>query len=347
MTRKEVIDRYNLWWDNQADDLTIGVGFYTPDVDWDKLPNQKNINDYTAEQFAKNIVKFNSNVVYEGDTLPYYNMDCFGPGVLSAYMGARVDNSTGDIWFRTDGVDLDKLKWEVDYQNQYLTKLIDICDYVYDEVEDEIIIGMTDLGGIIDVLSTFREGENMFFDMMDEPDSVKDAIRQITNRWHEVYDYLNERVYSRLGVYSNWARVFSDVPNYSIQADAVAMLGPNHFDEFVYESLVEQCRRIPRTLYHLDGENAVIHLDKLLGIDDLNAIQWISSPQYSMYTDLAMDIYKRTLEAGKSVQLKYGDIYDVAKTIDKLGTTKNVATMFNYYPIEKYNEIMRVYHSIK
>jgi hypothetical protein len=67
--------------------------------------------------------------------------------------------------------------------------------------------------------------------------------------------------------------------------------------------LTEQCSRLDYALYHLDGTQCIRHLDALLAIPGLAAIQWTpqagrpraGSPEW-------YGLYKRILQAGKGVQ---------------------------------------------
>jgi hypothetical protein len=56
-------------------------------------------------------------------------------------------------------------------------------------------------------------------------------------------------------------------------------------------------------MFHLDGTQAVIHLDSLLAIDALDAIEW--TPQAGIESGghpRWFPLYKKILNAGKSVQ---------------------------------------------
>jgi len=65
------------------------------------------------------------------------------------------------------------------------------------------------------------------------------------------------------------------------------------FKEFVFPYLQEQCSRLGFTLYHLIGPEAIRHLDQLLKIPELTAIQWVpgagnppnESPTCSPFTE--------------------------------------------------------------
>lgn len=53
------------------------------------------------------------------------------------------------------------------------------------------------------------------------------------------------------------------------------MIGTDMFEEFVLHTLQRDCLALTNTLYHLDGEGELRHLDRLLSIPALKAVQWV------------------------------------------------------------------------
>jgi hypothetical protein len=79
------------------------------------------------------------------------------------------------------------------------------------------------------------------------------------------------------------------------------MISPKMFNEFFLEELVEECRHLEASVYHLDGPDALCHLDSLLAVKELNAIQWIYGAGHGRPTDW-IDLYQRCQQAGKGLQ---------------------------------------------
>lgn len=76
------------------------------------------------------------------------------------------------------------------------------------------------------------------------------------------------------------------------------------FREFVVPCISEQCRWLDNSLYHLDGTQAMCHLDALLEIEELDAIEW--TPQAGIEPGPHPrwhEMYKKIIDAGKSVQI--------------------------------------------
>ena len=89
------------------------------------------------------------------------------------------------------------------------------------------------------------------------------------------------------------------------------------FDELYIR---EQCQRIDYTLYHLDGVGAIHHLDALLEIQELNAIQWtpgVGEPQGG--SPKWYDLYKKILASGKSIMACWVTLDELRPLLDNIG----------------------------
>jgi ABC-type sugar transport system ATPase subunit len=85
-------------------------------------------------------------------------------------------------------------------------------------------------------------------------------------------------------------------------------------------ALTAQCKWLDHSLYHLDGTQAIVHLDTLLQIEPLDAIEY--TPQAGIETGGHKrwhEMYRRILAAGKSVQVVNVEIPEVMPLLDALG----------------------------
>ncbi len=102
-------------------------------------------------------------------------------------------------------------------------------------------------------------------------------------------------------------RIWGPGKTAKVQCDACAMFSPEMFRDFVKPALAEQCAWLDHAIYHLDGTQCICHLDHLLAIDSLRAIEW--TPQAGIEGgahERWFPLYKRILDAGKSVQIMGG-----------------------------------------
>ncbi len=162
---------------------------------------------------------------------------------------------------------------------------------------------MTDLGGTLDVLASFRPAERLLTDFYDQPDRVEELTWQLHDLWWRYFDRLDAIL--RAGAdpgYTAWTPLFSEKPYYMLQCDLCYMIGPAMFERFVLPELAASCRRLGNPAYHLDGPGQIPHVDLLLGIPELKAVQYVPTVSARDATQYA-DLYRRIRDGGKRIQV--------------------------------------------
>ena len=91
-------------------------------------------------------------------------------------------------------------------------------------------------------------------------------------------------------------------PSYITQCDFCYMIGSPMFREFVLDTLCEDTQRLEHTIYHLDGVGQLNHLDDILAIKDLSAVQWIYGDGKPSAVHW-LDVYRRIAAAGKGMMI--------------------------------------------
>ena len=120
-----------------------------------------------------------------------------------------------------------------------------------------------------------------------------------------------------------------------LQCDLSAMISPEHFREYVLDSLKEQSKHVDNVLYHLDGPDAIRHLDALMEVDGIKALQWTSGDAGPDGTLPDWDvIYDKAIAAGKSIWVKVysGDIDDWIKNCERLVMKYGSHSIFFLFP---------------
>ncbi len=245
-----------------------------------------------------------SSMAFLGDAYPHIWPN-FGPGVVAAFLGAELKNGRDHdtVWFEPrDQQAIKDIQFDFDPEHKWFLRIKEIISAAIDRWQGSVQIGMPDLGGTLDILSTFRPGEKLLLDLYDEPDEVKRLIDQCDEIW---WQYFQEFQSLTAGVnpgYTTWAEIFSQAPHYMLQCDVAYMIGPDMFEKHVKPSLQKACDRLTNAFYHLDGPGQLVHLDSVLDIESLRGIQWIpgaGSPDITQWPD----VYRKITDAGKKIQL--------------------------------------------
>jgi hypothetical protein len=111
-----------------------------------------------------------------------------------------------------------------------------------------------------------------------DPARIKALLDELTDIQIEVFEELWQLVSPALtGVegsiqpYGCW----SPGRTMGIECDVSCMVSPSAYKELFLPPLVEIMRTVDHRAYHLDGPGALKHLDTLLGLPELDAIQWV------------------------------------------------------------------------
>ena len=259
---------------------------------------------------------------FMGDAFPSVWLD-MGPGVLAAFMGGRAEPGSGTIWFHpAEDKKIADVRFGFDPESQWFRRAREVYRAAARRWGGAVQIGMTDLGGNLDVLSTFRPGERLLLDLYDHPDEVKRLTWEEHRAWWRAFEELDAILRPANPGYTAWTPIFSEEPYYVLQCDFCYMIGPRMFDEFVKPELVASCGRLRNAFYHLDGPGQLAHLDSLLEIDELGGVQWVPGEGAKPVTEWP-EVYRKIRDAGKLVHL-LGGWRELDAVADQLGSAKGL-----------------------
>jgi hypothetical protein len=161
------------------------------------------------------------------------------------------------------------------------------------------VAGIVDLGMGVDLLASLRGADGLCFDLLDHPELVTDLLRHLRELWFRTYATLYHALPPGNG--SNcWLNAWSSGRTYPLQIDFSCMVSVEMYRELFLEDLQAYCAWLDDAVYHLDGPGAIKHLDALLEIPCLKAIQWTAGAgQPAMPHWIPM--LRRIQDAGKGV----------------------------------------------
>ncbi|MDL2295174.1 trimethylamine corrinoid protein 2, partial [Ruminococcaceae bacterium OttesenSCG-928-D13] len=212
------------------------------------------------------------------------------------------------IWF--DPVWEDLSEAEAAYTEERLKRHLAIAKYLTDHAKDDYLVGMPDSTGTLDALGHLYGTENVLFAMLEEPELVRRAVRILNDGWARTNEqfYQISRAHNGGGVHA-WMHLAAPGRLTHMQCDMSVMFGPDRYAEFVLDELTQQMEWLEYPVYHFDGIEQARHLDLLLSLDKLRAIQWTHvAGQPSAVHHLP--VLQKMQKAGKAliVMLPPGDV---------------------------------------
>ncbi len=262
-----------------------------------------------------------------GDALPALRVD-FGPVLLGGLMGGVTEFTPDttwthpfidDDWSNFDPAELNARGHEL---WQKAGKLFDLAAR---EAKGRFVIASPDLGGSADVLLNLRGSSELCMDVVDKPEPIKKNIDALYAHWRDCFEDLYQWTVARHGVgLVHWLECWSEVPYMIPACDFNFMIGPDEFNELCLPDIARQVATVGRGIFHLDGPGATRHIDALLEVPGLEAIQYVAgSGQPSVLPWL--DMYKKIQAKGKSllIMTPEHEVFELAGALQPEGLCLN------------------------
>lgn len=226
-----------------------------------------------GEQILKRNLQWFENTYYGGDALPILIHD-LGPAGHAGYFRGVEPRFEGTVWFEADLKSYSELAF--DPESLLYRKTLDLARYYTAEAKGDFIVSMPDAVGAADVLSHLRRPDVLLMDMLDSPDEVKMGLREVQAVWEKVYSEVYDIVLGNNdgGSSVGWLGTWAPGRLGQLQCDLSVMISPSMFEELILYELNAQAKWLDHALYHLDGWQQVKHLDHILSVKEIDAIQW-------------------------------------------------------------------------
>ncbi|HUW91101.1 MAG TPA: hypothetical protein VMV43_11370 [Candidatus Nanopelagicaceae bacterium] len=308
----EAKERMNAWWDHEIIDRPV-LSYYYPkkrgklgaylDIigsDWTLARNYEDI-DKALDGFEKRA----GETYFGGESIPFYFPN-YGPGIIAAVFGVSPQFKSETVWFslpmKPDDIveHLESIK--LNQNNLWYSRLLRITETAAKRAGKNYLITVTDIGGVLDILSSFLGPTNIILTMKRNPDIIDTCRSIILEKLLKVYDDIQGIISQFCDGCSCWQGVWNKKRWYALQSDFSAMLNPTWFKKFVLPDLVKQAEHMDYAIYHLDGPNELPHLDFLLNESSITGIQWVpGAGNAPMGSKDWIPLYKKIQNAGKNL----------------------------------------------
>jgi hypothetical protein len=233
-------------------------------------------------------------------------------------LGAELEGREDTIWIRDQaGFDGNIV---LDPNNRWWQLHRDLLKKCRQKSQDKYFVGMPDLVEGLDVLSSLKGPDNVLMDLILDPEGSLQQLKAINTAWFEVFDCLYDIIHVNGEMAFCYFSIWGPGKVAKLQCDISVMISEEDFRTFSLPFLKEQCEYLDYSLYHLDGVDAIRHLDAVLELKQLNAVQWtpgVGQPQGG--DPRWYDLYKKILDGGKSVMINWVQLNELEALLDTLG----------------------------
>ena len=314
-------DRLTAWWEHREQKnpcLLITL----PDERIEPLPETDDLHrhwfdvDYVISHAMRGIER----TIYRGVAVPCHfpNLGSAAmAGVVGAHMHYR-DKRT--IWAYPSCASLEQvLEIELDPHNLFYGTLLEITRRSVALSRDHHLVAPFPLEGPGDVLEGLYGAEKLLVAMLEQPALVERAVAHLERIWIQAFEEVSRLIESAGnpgGI--GWAGIWAPGRTFPLQEDFSYMISPAMFRRFLLPSLRNIVDAMPYPMFHLDGTTN--HLDALLEIPGLRAIQWVPGPGREAIRPW-YDLIRYILSKGKSVEVfaTYDEIDDLVANVGARG----------------------------
>ena len=261
-----------------------------------------------AGDFEAAVAEFDAYLdthAFLGECMPAFRPG-FGPDQMAGFLGAPIvisPDSQETSWSEKIVDDWSSfLPLEIADDSVCWQRMLEFHGVAEEQFRGRCLLREIDLHSNLDNLEGLRGAQKLLYDIIDTPDIVRTALLQAQEVYRQVSDELFNFGNKRdLGT-------TSELPMYSrgrfnrIQADFICLLNPELFRGFALEAIRDEAQYLDHSCFHLDGPDALTHLDDLLAVPEIGAFQWVPGAGSKRQAEWP-EVLHRMQDAGKAIIL--------------------------------------------
>ena len=152
-------------------------------------------------------------------------------------------------------------------------------------------------------MAALRGTEPLLLDMVDRPERPAAAAAAWSPPiFSTVYDHFDALLKGHRQPSVTWMGIPSfgkmHIPSCDFASDDLAALV---FEQFALPALLEEVQHMTHNIFHVDGKGVARHLDAILELPNLQAIQWVQGVGDDLPIMQWLPLIRRVQAAGKSV----------------------------------------------
>jgi hypothetical protein len=261
------------------------------------------------------------DTAWMGDRVPSW-MPNLGPDLVATLFGAELIFGETTSWCQPclEGPDT----WQTfmatppDFGSVYWRTIETMIDRAAERFAGRFAVAMPDLHGNFDVLAGLRGPEQLCLDVVDDTEEVRRAGLHASRGYTEAFRRLHRRLTALDQPGTTWCPYLHRGPAYVPSCDFWCLVSADVAETLIVPCIEMEMATLERTIFHLDGPGALHHLDTVLRLPRLNAVQWV----YGAGNGPArrwLPVYERIRDAGRSVQVLAEDGDDALAVLEALG----------------------------
>ena len=320
---QQTIERFEAWWHGEIIDRPPLAVRVKPTRSWDGPPEhggclaQRWLDvEYQLER-AEAAMRQRD---YPGDAFPAL-VPNVGPELTATLLGCPLEFSEHTSWSRPVVHSFEEWNGIVgrplDFDNPYWQAVERMTHLALERSEGRYLVGVCDLHDNYDTMAALRDPMYLCLDIGDDPDRIAEVAKDLRRVFIEAFARLWRPIKAAGMGCTTWTSIYHEGPAYLPSCDFWCMVGPELARDRILPDIRAEMAPLERSLFHLDGPDALRHLNLLLDLPELDAVQWTYGAGNGPASRW-MGTFRRILDAGKSVHIT-GEADDLLKVLEALG----------------------------
>ena len=239
------------------------------------------------------------------ETLPVLHPNV-GPDLTATLFGCNLEFGENTSWVQHSYHSPDDwasfLTTTPDFENLYWQTIEERMALSLERGQGRFLTGLPDLHGAYDMLAAIRSPEGVCLDLYDAPDQVLRAGLHAARAYDQAYRR-TYRILEQAGQGSStWCPLWHEGPAYVSSCDFLALVSSEIAETHILPTVRIETSFTDRSIFHLDGPDAYRHLDLILNLDTVQAVQWVYGSGSGPVTRWT-ETYQRILKAGRAAQV--------------------------------------------
>ncbi len=283
------------------------------------------------------------NTMYLGEMIPSFSGN-LGPDQMASIIGGSplhfAEGSMYTNWVDPVVEDWDTFEFTLPDESPTWQGMRTYNKMLAEAGKGKYIVQIPDIHSNADALSALRGPQTFCMDFYDNPEGVDRAMKEVRKLFPLMYDTLYEEAGMAETGTSCWIPFWCEGKYATIQCDYICMVSPEMGLKYIIPALEEEAQFLDHCIYHLDGPGTIPHLDNILAIKEIDAIQWVSGggqPAMHTWTDLLV----RCQEAGKKLVIYGGGGVDFVKEVMSRLSPEGVVFQIGVESEKEFDEICK------
>jgi hypothetical protein len=291
----EIIDRAPVRF--TAHNAEFELNDYNEKYQWRSLKEKWFDAEYQVEHFIRSI----KGKRFYGETFPVFWPN-LGPDVFASFYGCQLDFGEVTSWSEPclkNWDDAASLKLDMDCQ--YFKKIEELMQYALERCTGKFMVGYTDLHPGLDCIAAWMGSQNLCMDLYDHSSEIKTALELANTGFQKVYGHFDKLLKQNNQLSVTWMGIPSFEKMHIPSCDFSTMISSEHFVEYYLPVLQKEVKQMTHNVFHLDGKGVARHLDYILEVPEITAIQWVQGVGNDKPIMQWIPLIKNIQSTGKSV----------------------------------------------